>query len=305
MSKYTNLLGFFAANEVVDDPTTTGGATYVKAVIRDMKAYIRRHVDRIIPVGYSAADVESNRMEIAHYMNCGDESERAEFHGVNDYSWCGLSSFTTSGWDQKVRNFTDYSIPIFLSEYGCNAVEGARPFNEVETLYSRLMTPVFSGGLVYEFTQEPNDYGIVEYETLDDEELTKLDDFDSLKERFAKTPNPSGDGGYKEDGEPSECPEKSDLWEAENDLPPMPSAASKYLQNGAGEPRGTDGPSNMWIPEDGGEAPSDTGSAPEPTGDNNGDDNNDDDEGAAARVQMGIFAAAAMGAATLFGGLLL
>lgn len=29
----------------------------------------------------------------------------------NDYSWCS-SDFKTAGWDVKVRNFTDYGLPI-------------------------------------------------------------------------------------------------------------------------------------------------------------------------------------------------
>jgi hypothetical protein len=29
----------------------------------------------------------------------------------NDYSWCN-SNFEQSGWDQKVKNFTDYGIAI-------------------------------------------------------------------------------------------------------------------------------------------------------------------------------------------------
>ena len=31
--------------------------------------------------------------------------------GQNDYSWCN-SNFQVSGWDQKVKNFTGYGIPI-------------------------------------------------------------------------------------------------------------------------------------------------------------------------------------------------
>lgn len=263
-AKYTNTLGFFAANEVVDSPSTTAGATYVKAIIRDMKAYIKKHYNRHIPVGYSAADVTSNRMQIAHYLNCGADELRSEFHGVNDYSWCGMSSMQTSGWDQKVKNFTDFSIPLFLSEYGCNTVS-ERPFNEVEALYGDQMTPVFSGGLVYEYSMEPNNYGIVKIASLDAKDVTTLPDFDRLKAAFQKTPIPDNDGGYKENGQPSECPPQTDAWEAKDDVPPMPDTATKYLELGAGKPRGTDGPSNQYDPTNE-KAPTDTGAAgPAPT----------------------------------------
>jgi len=69
-AKYTNTLLFFSGNEVINDDTTTQCAPYVKAVTRDMRAYIQARGYRSIPVGYSAADVDSNRYEMATYMNC-------------------------------------------------------------------------------------------------------------------------------------------------------------------------------------------------------------------------------------------
>ena len=112
-AKYDNTLAFFSGNEVINDDKTTGAAPYVKAVTRDMRQYITSMGYRQIPVGYSAADVDSNRLEMAEYMNCGSDDERSDFFAFNDYSWCGSdSSFTISGWDQKVKNFTGYGIPI-------------------------------------------------------------------------------------------------------------------------------------------------------------------------------------------------
>ncbi len=109
---YSNTLAFFSGNEVINDDTTTGAAPYVKAVTRDMRQYIGSRGYRQIPVGYSAADVNENRMEMAQFMNCGTDDERSDFFAFNDYSWCDPSSFTQSGWDQKVKNFTSYGIPI-------------------------------------------------------------------------------------------------------------------------------------------------------------------------------------------------
>lgn len=111
-AKYDNTLAFFSGNEVINDDASTAAAPYVKAVTRDMRQYIGNRNYRKIPVGYSAADVNSNRLEMAQYMNCGTDDERSDFFAFNDYSWCDPSSFTTSGWDQKVKNFTGYSIPL-------------------------------------------------------------------------------------------------------------------------------------------------------------------------------------------------
>jgi hypothetical protein len=111
-ASYTNTLAFFSANEVINDGTTTAAAKYVKAVTRDMRQYLGSRGYRKIPVGYSAADVAENRMQMAQYMNCGTDDERSDFFAFNDYSWCNPSSFTKSGWDQKVKNFTGYGLPI-------------------------------------------------------------------------------------------------------------------------------------------------------------------------------------------------
>lgn len=109
---YSNTLLFFSGNEVINADNNTSCAPYVKAVTRDMRQYIGSQGYRSIPVGYSAADVESNRYDMAQYMNCGTDDQRSDFFAFNDYSWCDPSSFTTSGWDQKVELFSNYSIPL-------------------------------------------------------------------------------------------------------------------------------------------------------------------------------------------------
>jgi hypothetical protein len=109
---YNNTLAFLSGNEVVNEANNTNCAPYVKAVTRDMKAYISARGYRQIPVGYSAADVASNQQLMAEYLNCGPDSERSDFYAINDYSWCDPSSFTQSGWSQLVVNYTDYGIPL-------------------------------------------------------------------------------------------------------------------------------------------------------------------------------------------------
>ena len=111
--KYSNTLAFFSGNEVINETTaSTVAAPYIKAVTRDMKQYIGNRNYRKIPVGYSAADVTSNRYETAQFMNCGTDDERSDFFAFNDYSWCDPSSYQTSGWDQKVALFSNYSLPL-------------------------------------------------------------------------------------------------------------------------------------------------------------------------------------------------
>lgn len=88
-SKYTNTLGFFAANEVTNAVNNTRAATVVKAVIRDTKEYISKQVSRPIPIGYSAADVAENRMQMAAYLSCGDANAHTDFYAVCLCSFSG------------------------------------------------------------------------------------------------------------------------------------------------------------------------------------------------------------------------
>jgi hypothetical protein len=111
-ANYTNTMAFLSGNEVINNASNTNCAPYVKAVTRDMKQYIGSRGYRAIPVGYSAADVEQNQQLMAEYMNCGTTDQRSDFYAINDYSWCDPSSFTTSGWDTLVANYTGYGIPL-------------------------------------------------------------------------------------------------------------------------------------------------------------------------------------------------
>lgn len=242
-SGYNNLAMFFSANEVINDKNNTFSAPYIKAVTRDMKAYIAEHSDRPIPVGYSSADISDNIENQALYFDCGSDDVRADFFAFNDYSWCDPSSFTESGWDKKVETYENYPVPLFLSEFGC--ITNQRDWNEIAALYSDKMTSVYSGGLVYEYTVEPNGFGLVEING--DGDITPNKDFDRLVKAYAKTPNPSGDGGFKENGQASQCPPASDKWTVDTEaLPVIPEPAQKLISDGAGEGPGLSGEGSQW-----------------------------------------------------------
>lgn len=179
---YNNTLGFFAGNEVINDEISAKESPhYIKAIIRDMHAYMKLHSPRVVPIGYSAADDLRYRISLAKYLECGEPGTHVDFYGVNSYQWCGYQNFQTSGYDGLVSDYSDYTLPIFLSEYGCNAVT-PRVFQEVEPLYSPLMTHVFAGGLIYEYAQEANNYGLVDIDR--DGAAHMLEDFDTLKREY-------------------------------------------------------------------------------------------------------------------------
>jgi hypothetical protein len=102
------------------------------------------------------------------------------------------------------------------------------------------MTPVYSGGLVYEYSQEEADYGLVD---LSGSDVSELPDFTALQTAFSNTALPTGDGGYKSSGSPSTCPQSSSIWEVSdpNILPNIPAGAQKYMTSGAGAGPGNQG----------------------------------------------------------------
>ncbi|GAB1319252.1 1,3-beta-glucanosyltransferase [Madurella fahalii] len=295
-ANYPNTMAFFSGNEVIHDHrNTTLAARYVKATDRDMRAYIRARGYRRILVGYSAADVTENRMQTAAYFNCGSEEERSDFFAFNDYSWCS-SDFLTAGWDIKVRNFTGYGIPIFLSEYGCN--HNTRNFGEIESLMHSNMTSVYSGGLMYEYSMEPNRFGIVEIEGGQENgfrdqtgERRELDEFDAFASALERWPAPTGDGGYTSTTNAASCPTADEHWMIDTtSLPAIPEGALRYFDEGAGEGPGLNGPGSQWAGDqastgDGGTGGS--GSAGS-NGNNQGGDENSAMRGAMPTIVSGL-----------------
>jgi hypothetical protein len=151
-----------------------------------MKEYIANHLDRAIPVGYSAADIRPILEDTLNYFMCEDEdfpTSHSDFFGLNSYSWCGDATYRSSGFNVLTDMMSESTIPVFFSEYGCNEVQ-PREFSEVQAIYGEEMTQAFSGGLVYEYTQEENDYGLVQLN--DNDTVTLLVDYENLMNQYAQ-----------------------------------------------------------------------------------------------------------------------
>lgn len=159
LSQYNNTIGFFAGNEVANTVDTTDSAAFVKAAVRDMKSYIKEKGYRSMGVGYATADVSSIRVDLANYFDCASADESVDFWGYNIYSWCGNSTYANSGYKDRTEQFRNYTVPVFFAEYGCNDVT-PRTFTEVKALYGDTMAEVWSGGIVYMYFQETNNYGV-------------------------------------------------------------------------------------------------------------------------------------------------
>ena len=161
--KYNNVLAFFIGNENIARKEDSPGAPFLKAATRDMKAYRDRKGYRKIPVGYSAADIKELRPMLQDYLTCGgNSSENVDFFGINSYSWCDPSNYQESTYDELQKHAKDFPVPIFFTETGCN-VPGPRLWADQDAIFGDKMIDDWSGAIVYEWIQEQNNYGIINY----------------------------------------------------------------------------------------------------------------------------------------------
>jgi hypothetical protein len=232
---YPNTLAFFSGNELINDVATADkNPPYIRAVTRDLKQYIKAQSTRPIPVGYSMADVRTVLQDTWNYVQCdlnGDESA-SDFFGLNSYSWCGDATIQSAGYDVLAAMFKTSTIPVFFSEYGCNEVK-PRVFTEVAALYSKAMTTM-SGGLVYEYSQESNEFGLVDVK---DDNITLRTDFDNLKAQYNKLDLSliEATNSSATSLKAPKCAKsliQSDDFNAEFKLPAQPSGAANIIKNG-------------------------------------------------------------------------
>lgn len=239
---YPNTAGFLAGNEVISTPANGAiDPPYIRAVTRDLKNYISKHSSRPIPVGYSAADVRGVLFDTWAYLQCSDptdgtsnDASRVDFFSLNSYSWCGNSSFTESTYNQLVDGFKNSSVPIFFSEYGCNQ-PSPRVFTEVPVLYSDQMSGVFSGGIVYEYAQGVNNYGLVNISS--DGSAQLMTDYYTLKDRYAALDFTAIQGIAPPSDSPAPPACESSLittqgFTADFKIPDVPSGAQDIIDNG-------------------------------------------------------------------------
>jgi hypothetical protein len=128
-----------------------------------MKAYRDSKGYRKIPVGYSATDSGQLRPNLQNYLACGDNSsEFIDFFSLNAYEWCGDSTFEVSGYESLQKNASEYNIPIFFSETGCNTIK-PRTFQDQTAILGSNMDGTWSGAIIYEWIEEANNYGLIQY----------------------------------------------------------------------------------------------------------------------------------------------
>jgi 1,3-beta-glucanosyltransferase GAS5 len=175
-SKYSNVVGFSAGNEVallsnaIKDPSYN--APCQKKFVRDMRAFVKNCMAegmRHLPIGLSAPDL--NIEDNANYYNCltdsEDELEAVEWYGLNQYRYCDGSITDSSdivGYQELLLTFKSLQIPVpvIFTEMGCvdksfptvDGYEGQRTFLDIETLFQEQYLREFAGGVVFEYSTE-------------------------------------------------------------------------------------------------------------------------------------------------------
>ncbi|EWC47488.1 hypothetical protein DRE_00456 [Drechslerella stenobrocha 248] len=276
LAGYANLGGVFVGNEIITTSNGSFAAPYIKSAVRDIKTYMdQKNFSRKIPVGYSAADIAELRPNLQNYLACGDDSSvNVDFFGLNAYEWCGNeTSYHISGYDMLNKNATDYPVPIFFSETGCN-VPTPRDFKDQFAIFGPEMQDVWSGAIIYEWIQEDNNYGLVDYGPADPKTAiggdtwarggtpTRLPDFTVLRSVWASV-SPSGvaKDKYTKTNGPISCPAStSGIWNVDP-TSPLPSLGQTAL---AAEASGE----SVDRASKTGDAPSETSTNPNSAGKN-------------------------------------
>ncbi|KAG6332809.1 hypothetical protein ID866_6281 [Astraeus odoratus] len=241
-SKYDNVLAYNVGNEVVIQPNGTGAATFVKAAARDIKAYLKSIKSPAL-VGYAAIDGEADWIvPLANYLSCdpsgsGSGDSAIDLFGLNNYEWCGDSTFEAS-YAGTEGEFAGYNVPAYFSEFGCITAGTPRPWTEVSALFSSEMSPVWSGGIAFSYfpaSSVQGQFGMVNISS-DGTTVTTGQDFDNLKTEYgqAEPPNSPSQSSAGSTSYPS-CPAQNSTFLASTQLPPTPSlSACTCLENNLG-----------------------------------------------------------------------
>lgn len=92
MAAYPNTLGVLVASEVINSHASTAAASVIRVVTRDIKRYMtlarETSEQRVLPVGYSAADVRMFTRPTFDYLTAGSKDESIDFYCVSRQHEC-------------------------------------------------------------------------------------------------------------------------------------------------------------------------------------------------------------------------
>ncbi|KAJ3792261.1 glycoside hydrolase family 72 protein, partial [Lentinula aff. detonsa] len=230
-NKYDNVLAFNVGNEAIIS-NTTDVAPYLKAAARDIKAYLNS-ISSSALVGYAAIDGDSTfRVPVANFLSCdpsnaNSSSTSIDLYGLNNYEWCGDSSFEAA-YAGVVGDYAGYNVAAYFSEFGC-ITSPPRLWTEVGALFSTEMSDVWSGGIAFSYfpaASAQGQFGMVNISS-DGTTVTTEDDFTRLQAQYGNVTSPPNtpSQGSSPAAYPS-CPGQNSSFAASTTLPPTPNEAA-------------------------------------------------------------------------------
>ena len=100
MAQYPNTLGLLAGVGLVNSKATEKAAPVVKAVVRDLKRYMKLQNiacgQRILPIGYTAATLDQLDTAVLDYVSLGDPASSIDFWTVSLALSLDVSTLTLS-----------------------------------------------------------------------------------------------------------------------------------------------------------------------------------------------------------------
>jgi 1,3-beta-glucanosyltransferase GAS5 len=101
-SKHPSILGIVVSDAVINNSQCMHASSTIRAVVRDVKRYIRLRADihgtRLVPVGVTSRNWLMITRPLLEYFTAGSPEERVGFYSSTNFSWAGQSSIYKSGW---------------------------------------------------------------------------------------------------------------------------------------------------------------------------------------------------------------
>lgn len=162
LRKFPNILAFNIGNEIVTNNDNSAAGPFIKAAARDVKLYLQS-VKSPALVAYTSADGKKFPSELARFLACeaGGSAPGLDLFGVNNFRWCGESSYEAA-YEDLTLEFQGLTIAAFFSEFGCLTPGTPRLWSEVAVIFSRQMSDLWSGAVAYSYYPTDQGYGLVD-----------------------------------------------------------------------------------------------------------------------------------------------
>lgn len=187
LKSFPNLLAFNVGNEIVTKQENMNAAPFIKASVRETKAYLKS-VNSSALVSYASTDGGGYTIDLAYYLTCGEPDTSVDLYGINVYRWCGDSNYQSSGYAAFKDNFQALSSALYMSEFGCDTAP-KRLWTEVEAIYSSLMSDLWSGGSAFSYYPSLQGFGLTTTSNGSDPQTN--DDFTRLAKQYSKAKGPN------------------------------------------------------------------------------------------------------------------